>query len=291
MTSEVSPKQRTVFSCENCQYSSVNKKDYTNHLFTLKHKRLSNTYTVPPSCNTYTCVCSKSYKHRQSLHNHKKKCTDQIQKVALDKDKLIVMVMQQNKELLEKNTELQIGMMDLLKKGTTTQNNNNTMNHSHNKTFNLNFFLNDTCKDAMNITDFVESIKIQLGDLDTIGESGFVSGITDIIVKELRTIEVSKRPVHCSDAKRETMYVRDADKWEKEDEKNKKLNQMIDTLSHNNLKKLSDWKEAHPNSKDSTSVQSDQYNRIILGALDTSKENNNKIIKNIAKEVKIGSST
>ena len=291
MTSEISQKQRAVFTCENCQYSSVNKKDYTNHLFTLKHRKLSNTYILPPT-DTYPCVsCNKKYKHRQSLNNHKKKCSGQNDKIALlDKDKLIETVIQQNKELLEKNTELQSDMLDLLKKGTT-HNNIHTMNHIHNKTFNLNFFLNDTCKDAMNLTDFVDSIKIQLGDLDTIGESGFVTGLTDIIVNQLRSIDVTKRPMHCSDAKRDTMYVRDADKWEKDDEKNQKLNNMINTLSHNNLKKIPDWKEAHPQSNDSSSLQSDQYQRIVLGALDTSKENNNKIIKNIAKEVKIGSST
>jgi len=152
---------------------------------------------------------------------------------------------------------------------------------------NLNFFLNETCKDAMNITDFVESIQIQLRDLDKIGESGFVSGISDIIVNKLKSIDVTKRPVHCSDAKRETMYVRDANKWEKEDDNKQKMHKMIDTLSHNNLIKLSDWKDAHPLSRESSSCQSDQYNQIVLGALDTSKENNIKIIKNIAKEVKV----
>jgi hypothetical protein len=284
MTNEKAPKSATNFICKSCDFVCRSTYEWNRHLMTLKHTIRTNTNESAPKAPKASCLCGKQYKHASSLWNHKKKCVVQNDKIAVDKDKLIEM-------LVEKNTELQSDMLDLLKKGTTTQNNNNTMNHSHNKTFNLNFFLNDTCKDAMNITDFVESIKIQLGDLDTIGESGFVSGITDIIVKELRTIDVSKRPVHCSDAKRETMYVRDADKWEKEDDINQKLNQMIDTLSHNNLKKLSDWKEAHPHSKDSTSVQSDQYNRIIIGALDTSKENNNKIIKNIAKEVKIGNST
>ena len=280
MNNGLNEKHERLFNCKTCDFVCRYKSDFKRHEMTMKHKMITNgNKDDEKNEKVFPCLlCDKVYKYRPGLSVHKKKCTGQI---ALDKkDKLIEM-------LVEKNTELQSDMLDLLKKGTTTQNNNNTMNHSHNKTFNLNFFLNDTCKDAMNITDFVESIKIQLGDLDTIGESGFVSGITDIIVKELRTIDVSKRPVHCSDVKRETMYVRDADKWEKEDDNNQKLNQMIDTLSHNNLKKLSDWKEAHPHSKDSTSVQSDQYNRIILGALDTSKENNNKIIKNLAKEVKI----
>ena len=282
MTHEHAPKSAKKFSCETCDFVCRSTYERNRHLMTQKHKIRTNTsekaWNSANSINV-SCLCGKQYKHASSLWNHKKKCVGKNEKIALDKDKLIEM-------LLEKNTELQSGIMDLLKKGTT-QNNNHTMNHSHNKTFSLNFFLNDTCKDAMNITDFVESIKIQLGDLDTIGESGFVSGITDIIVKELRTIDVNKRPLHCSDAKRETMYVRDRDKWEKEDDQNHKLNQMIDTLSHNNLKKLADWKEAHPRSRESSSVQSDQYNQIVLAALDTSKENNTKIIKNLAKEVKI----
>ena len=235
MTNEHAPKSAKKFSCETCDFVCRSTYERNRHLMTQKHKIRTNTsekaWNSANSINV-SCLCGKQYKHASSLWNHKKKCVGKNEKIALDKDKLIEM-------LLEKNTELQSGIMDLLQK-RTTQNNNHTMNHSHNKTINLNFFLNDTCKDAMNITDFVESIKIQLGDLDTIGESGFVSGITDIIVKELRTIDVNKRPLHCSDAKRETMYVRDRDKWEKEDDQNHKLNQMIDTLPHNNLKKLAD---------------------------------------------------
>jgi hypothetical protein len=139
----------------------------------------------------------------------------------------------------------------------------------------------------MNISDFVDSLKIQLADLDRIGHSGYASGISDIIVKELKLIDVTKRPVHCSDLKRETMYIRDEDKWEKEDNEKQKLLKMIHSVSNKNLQMLPLWKLENPSFHDSSSVTNDRYNRIILETLDNNKENVEKIVKNILKEVKI----
>ena len=154
-------------------------------------------------------------------------------------------------------------------------------------TFNVQLFLNETCKDAMNITEFIDSIQVQLSDLDRIGNMGFANGISDIIVKELKLIDITKRPMHCSDLKRETLYIRDEDKWEKEDNEKLKFYKMINSLSAKNLQMLPLWKKANPLFHDSTSITNDTYNRIIIETLESNKENHEKIVKNIAKEVKI----
>jgi hypothetical protein len=198
----------------------------------------------------------------------------------------MMMVIQQNAELMKKNDELQNMMMDVIKNGTHNTTNNTT--NSHNKAFNLNFFLNETCKDAMNITDFVESIKLQLSDLEKVGEIGYVEGISNIIVKNLKGLDVTQRPVHCTDKKRETMYIKDEDKWEK-DEEQKKMHKMVRKVADKNARMLPKFKEAHPDCIKSTSLFSDQYNKIIMEAMgghgDNDFEKEEKIIKKVSKEV------
>jgi hypothetical protein len=290
MTKEKTPKNAKKYKCDVCDFVSRKESEWDRHVMTVKHQiRIITNEKTPKNAElaNLSCNCGKHYKHSSSLWNHKKKCNLILEPESITSieanfseisDKKMIML------LVQKNYDLQSDIMELLKKGTTHNTNNNTR-HTNNNTFNLQFFLNETCKDAMNLTDFVKSISIQLSDLDKIGESGFVIGISDIIVKELNSIDVTKRPVHCSDARRETMYVRDADKWEKEGENRNKLHNMIDTVSKKNLMKLSEWKE--PGRWDGSSTRSEQYNHIILGSLDNSKENNNKIIRTIAKEVKI----
>jgi len=164
-------------------------------------------------------------------------------------------------------------------------------NNSHNKTFNLNVFLNEQCKDAMNITDFVDSLKLQLSDLENVGKLGFVEGISNIIVKNLNALDVHKRPVHCSDSKREVMYIKDEDKWEKENDDKVKLRKVIKKIAHKNSKLLPQFKEKHPDCNKSDSKYSDQYNKLIIEAMGGSGDNDiekeDKIIRKIAKEVTI----
>ena len=194
--------------------------------------------------------------------------------------------------LIQENKEFKNLILEIVKKDTcqSTTNNTTTNNYSYNKSFNLNFFLNETCKDAMNITDFVESIKLQLSDLEKVGEIGYVEGISNIIVKNLKGLDVTQRPVHCTDKKRETMYVKDEDKWEK-DEEQKKMHTMVKKVSNKNVKMLSMFKEAHPDCITSTSDYSDQYNQMVMEAMggkgDDDFEKEEKIIKNVSKEVMI----
>ena len=287
---KVQEKVRNTMCCDICLYNTSRQSQYDRHILTAKHNKLSSgVKKVPIGSNAFhTCSCGKVYKYDSGLHRHRKKCkfigssivdSKLDDKSELSDKELMRIVIQQNAELLQKHTELQHDMFEVLKNGTH--------NNSNNKTFNIQLFLNETCKDAMNLTDFVESLKIQISDLDRIGDAGFATGISDIIVKELKSIDVTKRPFHCSDVKRETLYIRDEDRWKKGDEDKQKLTNMINCVSHKNIQMIPQWREAHPAFHDSTSTTSDRYNRIILGSLDNSKENNDKIMKNIAKEVKI----
>jgi hypothetical protein len=174
----------------------------------------------------------------------------------------------------------------VIKNGTTI---NNTNTNSHNKTFNLQFFLNETCKDAMNIMDFVDSIKLTLSDLEKVGQIGYVEGISNIITTNLKALDVTQRPIHCTDTKREILYVKDENKWEKEAEKKDKIRKAIKCVANKNIRMLPKFKEIHPDCVKSESNYSDQYNTLMVesfgGSGNNDLEKENKIIKKISKEI------
>jgi hypothetical protein len=191
--------------------------------------------------------------------------------------------------LIKENQEFKNLILEIVKKDTITNNNNNINNNSHNKTFNLNFFLNETCKDAMNIMDFVDSLKLQLSDLENLGKLGYVDGISKIIVQNLKSLDETKRPVHCTDSKREVMYVKDDNKWEKENENKQKMRKVIKHVTHKNSKLLKEFKTKYPGCEKSDSKYSDKYDKLIIEAMggkgDNDLEKEDKIIRNIAKVV------
>jgi hypothetical protein len=295
------PKNPNIYNCENCNFNTCHKNDYKKHLLTAKHQKTcfgnemelngnKQTQKNPKKPILFVCLnCSKNYNTKSGLWKHKKICNIickdenisnniQYENTNVSDKELIMMLVKQNSELLE-----------VLKNGTHNNNNNNT--NSHNKTFNLQFFLNETCKDAMNIMDFVDSIKLQLSDLENVGKIGYVEGISSIIVKNLNSLDESKRPVHCTDSKREVMYVKDENKWEKENETKVTLRKAIKHVAHKNSKMLSEFRVKNPDCLKSTSKVSDKYNKLVFEALggkgDNDLEKEDKIIKNIAKEVTI----
>jgi len=286
------------YCCENCDYNTDRKSNLDNHFKSAKHKKeINGTKNKQILSNNFVCEnCNKIYQTSSGLWKHKQKCIIDNNKEEKEDfeynitPELIIEIIKQNQELQKQNNELQKQMFEVIKNGTNNTNNNNT-NNSHNKTFNLQFFLNETCKDAMNIMDFVDSIKIQLSDLEKVGKNGFVEGISNIIVKNLNSLDETKRPVHCTDSKREVMYVKDENKWEKENETNLKLRKAIKNVAHKNSKMLSEYRKKHPDCLKSTSKVSDQYNKLVFEALggkgDNDAEKEDKIIKNIAKEVTI----
>ena len=292
-----SPQILPKFICEKCDYMCCKKGDFNKHLHSIKHNT-TNTTNIQQEFS-YSCECGKMYTHRASLYNHKKTCSLKIQSTIeteninnltdlSDKDQLILMLIKQNSELIKETSDFKTMMMEVIKGGTHNTTNTTTHTNSHNKAFNLNFFLNETCKDAMNITEFVESIKLQLSDLEKVGELGYVEGISNIIVKNLKDLDVTQRPVHCTDKKRETMYIKDEDKWEKDDEQ-KKMHKMVRRVADKNARMLPKFKEAHPDCLKSSSRYSDQYNKIIMEAMggrgDNDFEKEEKIIKRVSKEV------
>jgi hypothetical protein len=300
MSTVLSPKTPAKFLCEVCDYSTCNKKDYNKHLLTDKHKKhcmstdFNNKSQEIP--NISVCECGKVYKERSGLWRHKQKCKpseesdDDEDKKSDELAELVKYLMKENSEMKNMMMEQSNLMMQVIKNGTTQNSHNTTTSNSHNKAFNLQFFLNETCKDAMNITDFVESIKLQLSDLERVGELGYVEGISNIIVKNLKDLDVTQRPVHCTDQKRETMYVKDEDKWEK-DEEQKKMHKLVRKVADKNARMVPKFKEAHPDCGKSASRFSDQYNKIIMEAMggrgDNDFEKEEKIIKKVSKEVTV----
>ena len=281
------------FHCIFCNYECSNKKDYTKHLLTLKHQnRTILEHKNPKNPKIYICnKCNKSYAARNSLWYHEKKCNVADKSNIIDKDELILQLIKQNAEVIKENSEIKNIMMKVLENGTHNTNNshNNNNTNSHNKTFNLQFFLNETCKDAMNIMDFVDSIKLQLSDLENVGKLGYVEGISNIIVKNLKELDVTERPVHCTDKKREVLYIKDENKWEKEDDDKNKIRKVIKKVASKNSLLIPKFKEVHPDCIKSISPFSDQYNKLIIesmgGSGDNDLEKEDKIIRNITKNI------
>ena len=286
-SNEILPNSAPKFYCEICDYKTSKKSSFDDHLLSAKHKKSMNSNNFQPnSAPKYNCPkCLKEYKDNSGLWRHKKKCIinkNEDNNSLKESEELIKYLMKENSVFKQMLMEQSKQMIELAK----TAGNNNT-NNSHNKSFNLQFFLNETCKDAMNIMDFVDSIKLQLGDLESVGKLGYVEGISNIITTNLKALDVTQRPVHCTDKKREVLYIKDEDKWEKEDEEKKKLRKAIKRVASKNQCLLPQFKEAYPDCNKSSSKFSDQYNKIIIescgGSGDNDFEKENKIIKNITK--------
>jgi len=287
------------FFCKKCDYICSKRYNWERHVLTRRHtkeisrkqkraKNEQNEQNEQHKINdVFTCEkCNKLYKTNAGLWKHKKQCNQQTNSnIKTDDKELIMMLVKQNTQLFEQNNE----MLEIIKNGT--HNNSNNTNNSHNKTFNLQFFLNETCKDAMNIMEFVDSIKLQLTDLENVGKLGYVEGISSIIATNLKALDVSQRPIHCADKKREILYVKDENKWEKETEKKVTIRKAIKRVVCKNQRLLSKFKEEHPDCGKYNSKYSDQYNKIVVesmgGSGDNDIEKENKIIKNISKTVMI----
>ena len=270
-----------VHYCDNCDYGCSKKSSWVQHLTTAKH---ANANKMLNNANKkYACVnCATTFKHSSSFSRHKKQC---VEINVTNKDTIII-------NLLQQNAELQKSLIELSKEKTITNNNNTTNSHNNNKTFNLQFFLNETCKDALNINDFVSSIQLQLTDLETTGRVGYVEGISKIVIQNLNNMEQYRRPVHCSDLKREIMYIKDNGEWTKEDTEKPLLTKAIKIIANENIKKISEWKRLNPDCGNSDSKKNNEYLNIVSNAMsgatqDETSKNIEKIISNIVKETQI----
>jgi hypothetical protein len=305
---------QTVFTCKICHYNTCKKHDYNKHLLTMKHKN-NDSASINSDTNSdnfsqklaksYICDCGKVYKYRQGLCFHKKTCefnesseSSTIEKAYDEKedpdDKSELKVLTELvKDVIKHNQELTNKIIDICQVGQTQNNTISHSNvHSNNKTFNLQFFLNETCKDAMNISDFVDSIKFKLKDLEHVGEVGFVDGISNVVLDNLTELDTRQRPIHCADQKREILYIKDNNEWVKDDEPNTRMTKVIKQIAHKNMKVIPEWVKNNPDCYDSESKKNDKYLKIVSnsmsGGTETEQKTNiSKIISKVAKEVTI----
>jgi hypothetical protein len=305
------------FCCYNCDYNTSSKKDYDKHISTDKHKINKNQPICPEIPNKslltitkpYVCDCGKLYKDRSGLWRHSKTCSDSkdsnkdkylenseyLEKIYNNPDTNANTINEANEpigvidtnlviQLLKQNLELQKSIIELSKEKTINTNCNNT--------FNLQFYLNETCKDALNISEFVDSIKMQLSDLETTGRQGYVEGISKIINKKLNELESCKRPIHCSDLKRETIYIKDDNEWTKDSDSKDKLKLAIKQISFKNIQMIAEWRKLYPDCTNADSRKNDLYLNIVSNAMSGSTKeeqtsNINKIITNVTKSIVI----
>ena len=289
-----SEKSEELFYCEICEYKCCRKYDFNKHILTPKHQNTTKETKKSEKSEKNICQkCNKEFKNRSGYWKHKQKCLKDENKVIESSENEVSVLTNLIYELVKSNGDLQKQVLDVCKNTSINNTNNNTINNnnSHNKTFNLQVFLNETCKDAMNIMDFAESIKISLADIESIGELGFVNGMSKLIIKNLNALDENMRPVHCNDLKRSSLFVKDANVWAKEDDNNNKLKNAIRYIAHKNICALPEWRKKYPDCIYSESKKSDQYNHIVIEAMGGSGDNDDekadKIISKIAKTITI----
>jgi hypothetical protein len=305
------------FICNLCNIKCSRPSEWDRHITTRKHQKhlLGNAKDINfTDKKDYICSCGKIYATNCGLWKHKKICfnNNEIENTIIDPSSneikvlttLVIELVKNNTELQKQTSELQKQNQDFQKQTTELQKQMidvcqkiqpgntviNTNSHNNNKTFNLQLFLNEECKDAMNMSDFINSIELKISDLENIGKLGYVEGMSSIIIRELNDTDMYKRPVHCSDAKRETMYVREENKWERNNSETKQMVKAVRGVDKKNYKLLTSWKEMDPKCVDSKSNQCDKYMKIMSKVMDGDIENVNKVIKKIAKEVVIDKS-
>ncbi len=324
---QISQKKSVKYTCEYCNISTCNKKDFNRHLMTRKHKNLENTTDttdnttifIPTSPKLYTCYCGKEYRHRGSLHNHKKICkfikenigentiieSTDISNNVISKD-VILKILQENtdiKELIVKQFETmqnqqktletqqktletqqkQIGEL-IPKIGNNNVTNVNTVNNTNNR-FNINIFLNEQCRDAINMNDFIKQINISLEDLDITKNKGLTEGLSNLLIVNMKKLSIYERPVHCTDVKRETLYIKDQDGWEKDEDKSR-IKAALKDLTKIQYCNMQQWIDANPDYMDDPDKQ-DYFIDLVRRCSSSITDIDGKVIKRICNNVNI----
>jgi len=289
------------YKCEKCNYITCNKKDFNKHLLTEKHIILTNvdnnSQKIPDK--TFSCECGKKYKHRQSLSVHKKKCILIIENtglITIEDKKEIIELKEDNKELKEDNKELKNMIKELIKENAKQQeqiselipkignNNNNIQNNK----FNINMFLNEQCKDAINMSDFIKSLHITFEQLDFTNKKGLADGLSKSIIENMNKLSIYQRPMHCTDVKRETLYIKDENSWSK-DKSKEKIKCVIKKASSKNYNALMDWKMSNPDYMNNEN-KTDYFTKTISTIGKSSPSIDEKVIKNLCKETYVKNS-
>lgn len=296
------------FICELCAFTCCKQSDYERHLSTRKHKK-THVDNILHIENPYQCQCGKKYKQRFSLAKHRKKCSvyiDVMENIEnIEKIKAITETIMDGKnmknyivKLIEQNNEFKNLLLEQSKQLTTQTNmvihNNNNIQNIHttnnNNQFNLNFFLNEKCKDAINMMDFINSLEVSPSDAEYTGIHGYVEGITKIFMDGLKQMDIYKRPIHCTDLKRETLYIREENAWEKDNQEKTKFKKALNAVVRKNMMQIKQWQQENPNCEILDSNEYVLHLNIMRqslggGNLEKTERNNEKIMRNIAKHV------
>jgi hypothetical protein len=304
---EKTPKNAPKFYCNWCDFICFKQSDWNRHILRPKHytnyKMIQNDIknaekTPDDECR---CKCGKIYKYKSGLWRHRKTCFEvETNNIDINSNsnngtpqitpELIIELINQNKELQQTLIEQNKTIIDLAQKTGSYHNYVNSNNN--NKTFNLQVFLNETCKNAINLSDFVNQIQISIDDLEETGTIGYAEGISKVFLKNLKGIDFTLRPIHCSDSKRETLYIKNDNEWKKDDEQKTHLTKAVKQVANKNIKQITQWQKLHPEYSDPDSKQNDKYMKIVLNSMsgstkEESDKNYEKIVKNITKEVVI----
>ena len=294
------------FHCNECNYTTLKKNLFEKHQTTIKHIRNINR---EPTSNMHICeLCNKEYSHRSGYYKHIKLCkvvetkTESINEIREPDTKVPIVTVELFMDLMKQNKELQNCLLEShnkiveLSQNPSTITNNTTNNTTTNQQFNLNVFLNETCKDAMSITDFVNSLQLTTKDFENTGKVGFIEGITQIIINNLNGVDTTKRPMHCTDVKRETLYIKNDNVWEKEDDNKSKFRKVVNQVANKNLQQLTKWKDEHPDcitldTKDNIDYR--KYYKSALGGSSNEEDDKffEKIKRNVLKEIIVNKST
>ena len=313
---KTSDNEQQLYLCTKCNYKCSKKFNLERHYLTSRHlKETKETeMEIKTSKNEQTditCECGKSYKNKSGLWKHQKKCNFSEENTKKSEEN-ITLTMEEKEEsyeekqqkteeelrelktmfmkMIEINQDLQKQIVELAKESKSVINSNNTTNTTNNK-FNLNIFLNEKCKDAFNITDFINNIDVGFKDFENFGRLGYVGSINNILIRELKGIDVYKRPIHCSDLKREVIHVKDNDTWVKDEDK-KHMKRAIKLIEHKNIKLVPGWLKANPKADDISTKKHEEYMKILDNSMGEMKDEDNernydKIIRNVAKEILI----
>lgn len=274
------PKGPQEYICEDCDYKTDRKSKYDRHITTRKHQMFTNVYKMLTEKGpVHTCDCGKIYKYRQSLYKHKKTCSEVNKESSQIDPSLVMKLINENINLQKQMSEQQETYQKQISELIPCVGNNN------NNKFNINVFLNETCKDAMTLTDFVNNLELTLSDLDIVGEHGYLKGMSDIFINRLKQIDITKRPIHCSDLKREILYIKNDElDWKKENPEKVEVTKAINQIHNNNFKQIQNWTEEHPHLMVNDHPDQVKYINIISNCTKDSPDETSKIVKNIAKE-------
>ena len=291
------------FLCLECNFKCSKNSEWVRHVETKKHiyrHNGNNLSTMEIKKNArLKCVCGKKYTSPSGFWKHKKTCKKISQKKEKSFEEEMIhhdfkITPQMFYDLLKQNNELQQALITMSKEKGPNITNTNCGNNSNNnnKTFNLQLFLNETCKDAINLSDFIDQIKISISDLEETGKLGYAEGISKVFIKNLNNIDYTERSIHCSDSKREILYIKDNNRWSKDDQQKTRLTKAIKHVANKNIKQITEWQKLHPEFSNPDSKQNDKYIQIVLNSMsgstkEESEKNYEKIIKNVIKEIVI----